>query len=395
MKHNLYRLYVIKASKWLMLYMPIVVLFYSDNGLSMQDIFYVKSIGSISIILFSIPTGYFADVWGRKHTLIIGSVLGAIGYLGYASAHQFWHFAISEAFLGIGVGFISGADSALLYETLKESKQESQYSKYEGYIISVGNFSEAVGGLLGGALASFSLRLPSICQAAIGLMAIPAAMTLIEPSVRQAADKNGFKTIVKIIRFAVFTNKQLRTNLIFSSIIGCSTLTMAWFVQPFFKGVNLPISLYGLCWTALNLTVGFISMYAYRLKTAMGNVFTILLVAIGLNSMYLLTGLSMNLWSFGFIYIFYLIRGIATPVLKDLINQATSSDIRATVLSIRDLMIRTLFSVVGPFLGWMTDKFSIKYALILSGGSFLLFSLIACGLYFKHSKTAKMQAYIP
>lgn len=385
MNHNLYRLYIIKASKWLMLYMPIVVLFYSENGLSMQDIFYVKSVGSISIILFSIPTGYFADVWGRRKTLIIGSMLGAIGYIGYATASTFWQFATSEAFLGMGVGFISGADSALLYESLKEAKQEKQYSKYEGYLISVGNFAEAVGALAGGFLASYSLRLPSICQAFIGLAAVPAAWSLIEPQHERRLDKGGFRAIGTIIQRSLFTRGPLRINLMLSSIIGCSTLTMAWFVQPYFKSIHLPIGWYGVCWTVLNLTVGLVSMYAYRIKLKLGHSLTVVLVSLVLNALYLLTGSLLNPWSLTFIYLFYIIRGIATPVLKDLINQATDSETRATVLSIRDLMIRAMFSIIGPILGWVTDKYTIQQALISSGGVFLLLSAIILLFYFKQT----------
>jgi hypothetical protein len=39
---NLHYLYLIKLSKWLMLIMPIVALFYNDNGLNRYDIFLLR-----------------------------------------------------------------------------------------------------------------------------------------------------------------------------------------------------------------------------------------------------------------------------------------------------------------------------------------------------------------
>ena len=59
-----------------MLTMPVVFLFYQENGLSTRDLFLLKAVYSASIVLFEIPSGYFGDIWGRKTSLVIGSFLG-------------------------------------------------------------------------------------------------------------------------------------------------------------------------------------------------------------------------------------------------------------------------------------------------------------------------------
>ena len=80
-RHNLIRLYILKVSHWFMLTMPIVVLFYKDNGLDMQQVFILQAIYSIAIVALEIPSGYFADVLGRKNSLIAGSILGFAGFI--------------------------------------------------------------------------------------------------------------------------------------------------------------------------------------------------------------------------------------------------------------------------------------------------------------------------
>ncbi|MDP2114902.1 MAG: MFS transporter, partial [Bacteroidota bacterium] len=60
---NILQLYLIKVAKWFNLVMPIVVLFYQDNGLSMSQIFLLKSIYSIAMVVAELPSGYLADVW--------------------------------------------------------------------------------------------------------------------------------------------------------------------------------------------------------------------------------------------------------------------------------------------------------------------------------------------
>ena len=51
---NIIRLYIIKLSKWLMLTMPIVFLFYKENGLATQDLFLLKAIYSFAIVVFEV-----------------------------------------------------------------------------------------------------------------------------------------------------------------------------------------------------------------------------------------------------------------------------------------------------------------------------------------------------
>ena len=72
-----------------------------------------------------------------------------------------------------------------------------------------------------------------------------------------------------------------------------------------------------------------------------------------------------------FLLLFYAVRGIATPVLRNQINEITPSDIRATVLSVRSLIIRLSFSLLGPFLGWHADRSGLPDSLVIAGLLFL------------------------
>ena len=55
--------------------MPIIVLFYEDHGLGLQDVFILKSVYSVAAVALEIPSGYLADVWGRKKSLILGCIV--------------------------------------------------------------------------------------------------------------------------------------------------------------------------------------------------------------------------------------------------------------------------------------------------------------------------------
>lgn len=374
---NIIRLYLIKIAKWFMLFMPIVVLFYQENGLEMQDVFVLKAVYSVAIVMLEIPSGYLADVLGRKRTLIIGTALGFAGFGIYSLSFGFWGFLLAEMTMGIGQSLISGADSAMLYDTLKAMNQKDKYLKLEGRMVSMGNFAEATAGILGGMLAEISLRTPFYAQTAVALIGIPAALMLVEPLRNKKISKMSFRDILSILDYAMVRNKRLKWNIIFSAVIGASTLTMAWFVQPYFRMVDLPLSLFGVFWTLLNLSVAFTSYFAYKVEFRLGQKRMILFITLTMPLLYFMLSRIEVIWGIAVLFVFYLVRGVATPVLKDYINRLAESHNRATILSIRNLLIRILFAGIGPFLGWYTDHFSLMNALLLAAGTFFLLAILA------------------
>ncbi len=373
---NIPRLYIVKISKWFNMVMPIVVLFYQDNGMGMHDIFILKAIYSLAIVFMEIPSGWMADIWGRKKTLILGAVLGSAGFLAYSFSYGFWAFAVAEIILGIGHSFVSGADSAMLFDSLKADNKAKEYTKQEGRITSVGNFAEAFAGILGGFLAAISLRTPFYFQFAVAAMAIPAALTLIEPKIHSTKHIQSIKKLVKNISKTFIVNKNLRISILLSAVTGTATLTFAWLVQPFFKAIDLPVEMFGIFWTALNLTVGISSVFAHRVEIFLGKRYTLLVIILFLSVGYFLAGIAITFWGIAFMFLFYLVRGLATPILKNYINQYTESEVRATMLSVRNFIIRITFAVIGPLLGWITDNISLNYAFILAGGIYLISALI-------------------
>jgi len=366
--------------------MPIVVLFYQSNDMGMHEIFVLKAIYSIAIVAMEIPSGWMADVWGRKKTLILGSILGSGGFLLYSFSYGFWAFAVAEIILGIGHSFVSGADSAMLYDSLKAEKKSEKYIREEGKITSVGNFAEAIAGVVGGFLATISLRTPFYFQFAVAAIAIPAAFTMVEPKIHAIEQSHSIKRLVQNIRNTFVSDQNLRISILLSAITGTATLTFAWFVQPFFKAINLPVEMFGIFWTALNLTVGISSAFAYKVTDFLGRKWSILSVIILLSAGYFLSGLVISYYGLAFLFIFYLVRGIATPIFKNYINEYTGSEVRATMLSVRNFIIRIVFAGIGPLLGWITDNAGLNKAFLLAGILYLVSSLIVIFPWMRQNK---------
>lgn len=362
-----------------MLTTPFLMIFYTDHGLSATEAFQIKAVYSILIVLLEIPSGYFADSLGRKRSLVIGAVLGSLGFAVYSIFQGFWSFLIAEAILGIGQSFISGSDSAMLYDTLVVSKRQNEYARYEGRFTAIGNAAESISAFVGGLLALISLKSLFFAQTLVAFIAVPAALTLIEPVIDEAKEKikPSLKGVLKIVRWAIVENKPLRWRLLYSSVIGTGTLTMAWVYQVFLKNdLDFSNSRIGIVAAVLNIIVAIVTTYAWRLERRFKMQYLLSAIFFGVISGYVLMGLFNSLWSLIFLVTFYLTRGIATPILKDAVNMNTPSEYRATVLSIRGFMIRLLFAWIGPLTGWMADRADYGTAMIWLAVIFTILAVI-------------------
>jgi MFS family permease len=263
---NIWKLYAIKASKWMMLFMPIIWLFYEANGLTIRDLFVIQSIYSVTIVLIEIPSGYIADVFGRKNSMVVGTFFSFLGVLTYTLSFGFDGFLVAALCLGVGQSFISGSDTALMYDSLAELNRSEDFIKLEGRTISMGNLAEATAFVIGGFLAQISLRTPFYYQVGIALVGFIIALLLVEPKIARLEDGaiKPWKNIKRIIRYAMMEKSILRAYIFYSAIIGVATLTMAWFAQPYFKTLEIGVVYFGLIGAGLNLAVAIPSFLCTR-----------------------------------------------------------------------------------------------------------------------------------
>ncbi len=375
---NIYCLYLIKLSKWFMLIMPIVALYYSANGLAASDIYLLQAIYSLSVAVLEIPSGYMADIIGRKKSLIAGSILGTLGFLVYSLSSDFNGFLLAEMILGLGGSFISGSDSAMLYDSLAGMRKQQMYLKLEGRITSLGNFAETIAAVCGGLLAAaLSYRSVYVAQTVVAAMAIPAALLLVEPAREKVKSTPGIRHILSVCHDSLLVNFKLSSTLLLSSLIGTSTLCMAWTAQVYFVHMGLTEETITPLWVGLNLTVAVIAAFASTFIGRMGRKTAIVSIVLFIPLSYVLLGMLPLIPAIAVLFLFYAVRGYATPLLKDLANIHCDSATRATVLSIRNMIIRIGFAVLGPFIGSLSAAYSLKHALITSGSILLLLAVCA------------------
>ena len=93
-----------------------------EAGLGPLELALAGMLLELGVFLGEVPTGVFADVRGRRLSVIVGlTVIGAgIALMGAVPA--FWCFALGSALWGVGGTFISGAHQAWLADEIGEAQ---------------------------------------------------------------------------------------------------------------------------------------------------------------------------------------------------------------------------------------------------------------------------------
>ena len=380
-KNNIIKLHILKGISWFMLSMPIIVIFFQEHGLSLAQIMQLQAAYSLSVAIFEIPSGYIADLFGRKKTIVLSTLFSFVGFLIFSFFSGFNEFVIAEICVGIGGSLMSGSDTALLYDTLIEENKQKTYTRVEGKNYAIGNFSESIAGIVGGLLAVNHLYLPVYLQTIILFFSIPISLSLIEPKANKKLALS-FQSIKNVLYFSLIKNLKLKWLIIFSSFMGVATLSIAWLAQPFFQEINIPILYFGLLWALLNLTAGISSFNSHKFSSN-SNIFKYSIIMI---VSFILLSLYQSLVGLIFIFIIYAIRGLVTPLLKNLININISSEKRATILSIRSFIIRISFATIAPFLGFIADKKSLQYSFFILTVIIIITLCLSCFKLYKLDK---------
>ncbi len=207
----------------------------------------------------------------------------------------------------------------------------------------------------------------------------PRAVAMVEPP-RSGPEGGGVTDVgalLRIVRFAVVDTPALRAVLALSAVMGSSTLTVVWFVQPWLKEAGLPLSWFGVVWAVLNAAVGVAALRSDAVATRLGERRTWGLLVLGVAVAYAAMAMGPHLALLPLMLLFYVVRGIGRPTFVDAINRLTPGDRRATVLSVGNLGTRLIFTLAGPPIGWLSDARGMPSALLAAGGVHLVLGLLA------------------
>lgn len=367
-------MYVINFLRELIFFIPILVPFWSE-WFSMRQIFILEASYAAMLLVFEIPSGYFADIFGRKKSLIVGSLLGSLGIGIFVFSSTFIGFLIGEIIVGIGASFISGAEEALAYETLLQTNQADRYKKIQGNMFLSGRIASVISNIGGGLIATIFFRLPFYVTFIPFLLAFFISLTLQEPKrhTEQFETWPHFKKILK----ETAADKKLFLFLIFVAIPPGFFLMSFWLYQKYMLFVELPLVYFGVVIAAMSISSGLGAKYAQEIESYLTPKISLLMVPFLAVVVWLLLGYTKSIWMLTIFPVTSFLWGFFLPVFQDYIQKMVGSDRRATILSIRSFGTRGIFLILGPFLGYITDLYTIQTAFLVTAIILAVLSVIS------------------
>lgn len=384
--NNIRKLYLFSFLQMMLFPMAIITLFWKDHvGLSLTQILLLQSIFSIATLALDYPAGYVSDRLGYRCALNISALLGIAGWGIYIWAHSFATVLAAEIVLGMSLSFISGSDSALLYETLRAQGEEQAYARHQGRMHGFAQIGEAAGALLAGVIYAFDPRLPFILQVAVWGAGLLVTMKLVDIPRVHAPVRSHLAEAIATARYAFRENRHLRYTILLNTVLGIASFYPVWLIQPYMQHAGVPLAWFGPVWAGANLTVALCALASHRLHIRLGDrgmvLFFLCLVAVG----YLGLGLAAGVWGFLFYYLLTCMRGLRGPMMLAHTQRESASANRAATLSLQSVSFRLLFVVSGPLVGKLADQAGVGHCFYLLFYGFLITLPVLAFLFLRHA----------
>lgn len=351
-----------------MIIIPIIVPFFESKGLTLAQVFYLQAIFAFFVVVFEIPSGYVADMLGRKNALLAGSLFHGLGYCWLYFADSFAGLVIFEMIVGIGLSLLSGADLSLLYDS-QEALGQSPAEKTRG--IANMRFSksvaEGVSALIGGFLIAWSFEVTVIANAMAACVPIVLAAFLVEAPFTKMAKGQHKENLKEVIYHLFVRDRLLRLICLNTTFFGLATFYVVWMLQPYWRDQGIPLTAFGLLWAAQSFLFAGATKACIPLEKKYGA--RPLLVVMGLLPIVGYIGMSTLGGTVGILlsFSFFLCRGINQVLLTDALNSRVSSSFRATANSMTSFTFRFIYIVTGPVVGLMIEKLGMQMTLFLLG----------------------------
>ena len=382
-KHNIQLLGLLNLFMDLKFYGAFAIIYFTTISGSMLLGMSIFSVTMITNALFELPTGIISDLVGRKKTLILGTFASLIYSLVFAISGNYWFLVIAAIFEGLERAFYSGNNDALLYDILKEVGLEKEYKTYYGKVNSMYAIAAIIAALIGGVLVYFtSIRFLMIITIIPKLINLFICFKIKEPKVHTNKIHANPYTHVKALFIKFRHNSQLKKIIIADTIASCVGESTFQF-RPMFYQLVWPVWAIGIPNLLSNLGMfvsdwfsgKIIKKYGDRNILVFGNIYSIFsnIFGFALNSVISPIILVTN-------------SLFPTGVAKNsLLNEYYSDEMRASMASLKALIVTLAMAVVMIIVGGLADLIGVVSTLVIVC-SFKIITVILYDNVFKNRK---------
>ncbi|GAA0181498.1 tetracycline efflux MFS transporter TetA(P) [Clostridium sediminicola] len=373
---------------------PYLFIYLISMGMNLFQVGTLISIREIIIYVFEIPSGIFADNYGKKRELMICFTFYIISFVFFFIGSNYFILVMGMIFYGLGDAFRSGTHKAMIYSYL----EERQWFKYKAFVYGrTKSFS-----LMGASISAFVsilfvLNLPevkwvfliAIIPYIVDFILISTYPDNIDKKNNSMKGNSFFKESVKKLK-SILQKKDLTKILLSSSIYNGIFDSLKDYIQPilgiiilnsnfnsfssFESDDRLKIYL-GIIYGVIYICSSMASRNVHRLTKRhdsygmmksfldfMG--IALVMIAFAMKNRY--TNIVVLLY-----FVLYIMKDVRGPLFVDVSGNYMDKEERATALSVNSQMKSLLLVILAPLLGYISDKFSL-YVMFIFLGIFII-----------------------
>lgn len=359
------------------LYLPVWILYLSDKGL---NLFYIGLMGTVleTIRFFTeVPLGAFADCYGRKKSLYLGSLFMFLSMCIFSCLDDksLIFMILCMVLMGIGNSFESGAIESWLAEYLIVTKREEELDSRLFKI----NILNVFGGVFGAVIVMIifdnNKQMPFLLSSILFLINFIIAVFFIKEYNKREEKFSVSKelgSMVEKIKNSIQLISKRKVLLYFS----ISTFFYSWaidgierFYQTFLNNIGISSKSISMIFIISCIIAIVLMLTSERLIHKINNneiIFLIALRGIMFVLILLSTMSSANIAYLSLILLLAL-NYLNNPFVQSYLNKNVSSDIRTTFLSTYELIGSCGEIFAGVSVGYVLNKFGDIVGIRLDG----------------------------
>lgn len=379
-----------------------LILFFLENGLNFLQIGILYSIREIMLAIMEIPSGFIADTFGRRKTLITAFLIYAVSFVGFSVSNNFMLFAFSMSVFALADAFRTGVHKAMIFQYLKVQGWEKEKVNYYGHTRSWSQVGSAVSAAIAAIVVFISGSYQLIFIAATVPYLLDALLIWSYPKYLDGVkEKSSFKHLSLKFKEVLIAFKKSLSNLQFFRLLTNLSLYTGFYksvkdyIQPLIKIMALSAPF--LAWMTnekkVAVMIGGFYVITYLLTSLASK------YSGSFNKLFKTASKPMNLtiiagFAFGLVvglffeYDFYLIsvvgfvllliiENLRKPIGISLIAEHSEDTAMASVLSAQSQAKSIFAAIIAPVLGIMADIYSPGISILIIS----LFLLITFTLY--------------
>ncbi|MFA5992702.1 MAG: MFS transporter [Candidatus Pacearchaeota archaeon] len=355
-------------------FMPaFVIVYFAGLGFSAFQMGILLAVWPLTALLFEIPTGAFADLYGRKASVLLGYTLEALVMLSLFFWKDFKLMLLSFAVLGLASTFSSGSKDAWIVDLVnkKNKKLIHTFFNKQQFFLSIGLIFS---GLLGaffvkqyGVSIIWIATFLSYCWS-IGFLYF---FTRDDHIIKKQTIKNS------ILKLKDQTKKSLDYSykhhvlfyLIFAGMIATFALNLQGQISwiSLFKNFGMKDYYFGYLWSAMAVITAVSPILAMKfLKKGKERNFILSGVILWTITTFLILFTRSIIPALVIMFLAILFYFSKQPSEEVYFHRFIPSKLRASVGSVRNMFFSIAIIIILPLEGWLVDTIGARYTIFVS-----------------------------